>query len=121
MQVLPALHICMSGCNRHMGQVFWHSRALFLSRFCGESCHLGNRRSPGLIKCAEETHQEQFYRAGPPYHFLITTSSPLKHSAHTAQTLRYQIKSASWGNNPVKTHSRQIYSHTATDRHTNRT
>lgn len=48
---------------------------------------------------------------------LQTLSSP-KHSAHTAQTLQYQIKSASQGNNPVKTHSRHTYSHTPTDRHT---
>lgn len=48
---------------------------------------------------------------------LQTLSSP-KHSAHTAQTLQYQIKSASQGNNPVKTHSRHTYSHSPTDTHT---
>lgn len=109
------------GCNGHGETVrqggLWHSRTLFLSRFCRESCRLGNAGSPGLIKCAEETHQEQFYRADP-YHFLITNPILPQALAHTAQTLQYQIKSASQGNNPVKTHSRHTYSHTPTDRHT---
>lgn len=90
--------------------VFCLSRTLFLSRFCSKSCHLGNRWSPGLIKGVEKTHQEQFYWAAP-YHFLITTSSSLKHSAHTAQTFRYQIKSDSQGNNPIKTLTSNIFIH----------
>lgn len=85
--------------------------------FAGSRVVLGTQGAQASLNVLKRPIRSSFTEPTHTTFSLQTLSSP-KHSAHTAQTLQYQIKAASQGNNPVKTHSRHTFTHSHWHTHT---